>query len=94
MTKACDPPLVELTPIFDVYTDGIARVDNLGGAVRISYATYDLLEAHRVVVAKMIWSRDRIMEQGGLIAQWLAAGHTGVWPGPAMVRIKGAHHAH
>lgn len=85
-------PITEPCPIFDVFTDGIARVDVFGGSVRISYFSFQVDVAHpeaaagRVVCAKMVWSLDRLMSHGGQVSKFIQSGRSGEWPGLKLVR--------
>lgn len=79
-------PLTEPVPIFDVYTDGICRLDNLGGTCRVTFFTNQFDPEHhkmkRVICAKMVWPADTLLRHGGRLAKYVAEGFSGELPPP------------
>ncbi len=78
------PPLVELVPIFDVYTDGICRLDNLGTTVRVTFFSLQFepteQRMQRIVCAKMVWSAEALLRHGGRLSRYVAQGFSGELP--------------
>lgn len=71
-----DPrPLVEITPVADVYVDGIGNMENLGDTFRTIYFTfarpYVCGPLERVITVRLIRPRRSLLTRDSAMAQWL-----------------------
>jgi hypothetical protein len=70
-------PLIEITPVADIYSDGIGDVDDLGSNFRVYYFTWTVTAPgiiERRIVCKMVRPKSSISRtEYGPVARLLAA---------------------
>ena len=69
--------LLEPVAILDIYADGVAHVENLGGCFRTVYFTWSRPVANdpafRIVSAKIVRPNMSLLNQNGSLARMLAS---------------------